>query len=579
MDYALIVRCGAPIIGILALAYVFTVSIRSSGNGGEDGNRLFRWPIAISLVIASIATYFMISKAPTVRFWVIFVGWGLTMTLFLTQSLINRKHASQTGTDNTHKAGLTSVFAASSIAILGISAGPFVKGSISISVENTFIAIAAGFWLAAFFCVLPASLYEETGDGTGIEGSSPGMVVRSISAEIMFLIVTALTVCIALATYRFEDKNLFGLLYPLAAFAASLFFALLMVPMLKPYASDPGMSAKSVIRCILGVMLFIAGSGLVAYYLAVHALLDVQAFYCFGVGLVSAIIITTLNGLSNRSGSIFKKELAVIEILMALGATILSFRWMTGYGAALCSIGFLSSLPIIIQMGSFRGKTQDVVLRARDALKYTEPLISISSYLIMIAMLRLFAERMSISSAGINIAEPYSLIGLTIGGIFPLIMGSLLRTASNGAKQVGAGDIQAFGRQAAFRTLGIFILAIVIPLLIAVFWRVKAAGGFIAGLAVSELFLIVQFRLREAAGRTDDAGRSTSRANHLVALGSALMLALFTPSLLDLTGALTRSDKIIGLGILMGVLLIVFVIIIGRKLYAIRHIQDYGKKQ
>lgn len=573
MDYALIVRWGAPVIGIMALVYVFAVSMRSGVGAGGNGNRQFRQPIVISLIIAAIASYFIISKAPDVTPWAIFIGWGLMMVLFITQSFINRKFNSQTGTDNLYKITLTSVFTASAIAILGVSAGPYVKKTISVSVEDTFIVIAAGFWLSAFFYSLPAALYDKThNDENAVDGSSPGLIFRSISTEILFLIVIAIATCIALAVYRFEDKNLFGLLYPLASFSASLFFALLMVPILKPCSNESKGSAK-VIRCILGVILYIAGTGLVAYYLAVHALLDIRAFYCFGVGLISAIIITALNGLSNRSGSIFKKELAVIEILMALGATVLSFRWMTGYGAALCSIGFLASLPIIVQINLQKNhKSDDAPLPIKDAVKYMEPVTAVSSYLILIAILRLFAERMGISRSGIDIAEPYSLIGLTIGGIFPLLMGTILKPASNGAMSADAVKMPAFGRQTAFRTLGIFILVILIPLLIAAFWRDNAAGGFIAGLAISELFLIVQFRLREATGKSDGEGMYVPGVNHLIAVGSALILMWLTPSLLDMTAYLTRSEKIIGLGILMGALLIVFVIIIGRKLYAIRHI-------
>jgi hypothetical protein len=470
---------------------------------------------------------------------------------------------------------LASVFTASSIAILGLSAGPYVKGSISISVENSFIVIAAGFWLAAFFYSLSAVICDNAhcnnGDENAIKGSALGLIFHSISAEIMFLIVTALAVCISIATYRYGEKNLSGLLYPAATFTASLLFGFLVVPMLKPCSIECNSSAKFILRCSVGIIVFIAGTGLSAYYLAVHALLDIQAFYCFGVGLLAAIIIATLNGISSRNNSIFKKELAVIEILMALGATVLSFRWMTGYGAALCSVGFLASLPIIIQTDSFWGrKTQDISLPVRDAVKYMEPIIAIGSYMLLIALLRLFTEKMNISSAGINIAEPYSLIGLTIGGIFPLMMGSLLIISPTGARQFDISKLQSFGRQTAFRILGIFILTILIPLLIAVFWRVKAAGGFIAGLAVSELFLIVQFRLREAAGKSDDE-RYSARVNHLISIGSALILTLFAPSLIDFTGDLTRSDKIIGLCVLMGTLLIIFAITIGRKMYAIRH--------
>ncbi|MHB1459075.1 MAG: hypothetical protein ACYC0V_19385 [Armatimonadota bacterium] len=571
MDYALIVRWGAPIIGILALVYVFVFNTRLSGDASGNSNRLFKWPIVISLIIAAVTTYFIIIKAPTILPWAIFIGWGLTMVLFITQSLINRKYISQTNTNNMHKAVLASVFASASIAILGVSAGPYIKGSITVSVEDTFIVIVLGFWMAALFCSLPAALNVRVHeDENANEVSSPGLVLRSLSTVIMFLIVAAIGVCITLATYRFEEKNLFGLQYPVAVFAASLFFALLMVPLLKPFSAEAGINAKFIIRRTLGVVLFIAGTGLSAYYLAVHALLDVRGFYCFGVGLAASMVITMLNRLSDRSGGIFGKELAVIEILMALGATILSFRWMTGYGAALCSIGFLASLPIIIQVRSFQEHDQYTTGTSRGTLKYMEPALSISSYLILIAMLRLFTERMGISSSGINIAEPYSLIGLTIGGIFPLMMGALLRTESSGVSQVDAAKSSSFGKKIAFRTLGVFLLIILIPLLIAVFWRVKAAGGFIAGLAVSELFLIVRFYLGEKPGKSDE-DRYDSRVNPLFALGSALMLIQFTPMLIDMTGTLTRYDKIIGLCILMGILLIAFVIIISRKLYSIRH--------
>lgn len=575
MDYALIVRWGAPVIGILALIYVYAFGIGFGKGADEDGGHPFRWPIIISLVITAIATWCITVKAPTVVPWSIFVGWGLTMVLLLTQSFINRKHYAQTSVDRVRRISPASVFAASSMAILGISAGPYVKGSISISMADTFIVIAAGFWMTAFLCALPAAAHDEAHrnqDGDTAESRSPGTGLFGISVEIMFLIVSALAVCIVMATYRFDDKSLFGMLYPTAAFAASLFFGLLMVPMLKPRSIASGSNAGYIIRCTAGVILFIAGVGLAAYYLAVHALLDIRGFYCFGIGLAAALVISALDAISNSSGSIFRRELAVIEILMALGATILAFRWMTGYGAALCSIGFLASLPIIVLIGSsMNGKTDETPSPSRNRSNYMEPVMSVASYLILIAMLRLFAERMGISGSGINIAEPYSLIGLTIGGIFPLMMGSLLRRSPNDAKPIDAAEMTAFGRQTALRTLGIFVLATLIPLLIVVFWRVKAAGGFIAGLAVSELFLIVRLRLRESAGTSDDEAGHDPGGNHIAALGSALMLSLFVPMLIDLTGTLTRHHKIIGLGVVMGALLIVFAITIGRRLCTIRH--------
>jgi hypothetical protein len=216
---------------------------------------------------------------------------------------------------------------------------------------------------------------------------------------------------------------------------------------------------------------------------------------------------------------------------------------MGGYGVALCAAGLLSIFPIAIPFGavlvSDRASSEPVNDGSRAILRFPGILAAGGAFLVLLVLVRLFVERAGISKAGIDITSPYPLIGLVVGGIMPVILRSLLQPSQTlivGTERRARRDLHSV-----IDTLGIWLLAAAVPLLVAYFWRTEAVGALLSGLAAASIFLILTLWLGEARDHADgDMASSTASAN-MISIGSALTAVLCSPQLIELTGTITRA--------------------------------------
>ena len=577
--------------GILAAVcgLVMTARAKPSGEKPKIAHGFFIWPNTLSAILAVliiITTAFVINSPISIVISLA-VGWALLFSLFFASRAAGRKLAADGGgSEDQSKVGYdllsASGFLSSATALLGVGIILIIHPHTAMT-TGPLLTLALGFWIAATLWSLPSSLYrgllEQEADDEPIQIAPLCVQFRSASGEIAFLTVAGLTVAAAIAGFRFPKENIFGSLYPIAVFAASLIFGILISPLLSPTSAHSGISRDRIILRWFAVIAFIVGTGMVAYSLSVYMLNDIRAFYCFGIGLSTAMLLMLTARYRPpfaNIGSHFGIEIAVAEVLMVLASAMLAFRWMAGYGIALCGVGLLSTLAVLFPIGALWAARSagedsgevDLPFMAHAASRFAEIVMASGAFLIVVALLRLFSERAALGRTGIDITDPYPLIGMIIGGSFPIIIRALSQSG-NGNHQAFSFDrsvLSKLGKQAAQRTLGIWLIAVITPLLIAFFWRTEAAGAFLVGLAVSELFLILALWLGEVRNTADEGIRLTTRSTHILAVGSGLVTVLLVPLVAQFTESLSKTIRFGGLAVVFILLLIWVVINIRRRL-------------
>ncbi|MHB0999599.1 MAG: hypothetical protein ACYC27_10155 [Armatimonadota bacterium] len=568
MTVDLITQWAALAVGILAvvIGIFFVLRVRTTqGAPAREMTGLFGWHTLLSAIVAVLSAVGLAVMGPISMAWALIIGWLLMFLLLLAHMMAGRKLDALAGTDQVRQ-GYTLLSASGIMAVAVGLLGIIIIGLLfpSGKVEDLFLAGAIGFWIAAAFQSLPSIMHRVIGD------VPQGYKLGIISAEMAFLTASGLAAAVSIANYRFGTENLSGIVYPFGVLAAALLFGILATPLLRPSDVSGNVPARERLRWWIGIVVFLVGTGLAAYYLATAFVADIQAFYCFGIGLITAMLLM----LTARyrppfadTNSPFRIEVAIAEVLMILAAAILAFRFMAGYGVALCGLGLLASFAILLQSSALWASRRmgqvgdsDTPLMVPAAFKFAEIVMAGGAFLLIVALLRLFTERIGI---GIDITEPYPLIGLVIGGCFPIILRALLQTGNTDDRQ---GDTPVSGPRTAFKSAGIWLLAVLTPLLVIFFWRDEAAGAFLVGLAAAELFLILTLWLGEAKNAADGGARTAVRVTHVIAVGSTLVTVLLTPTLIELTGNLTRADKIKGLIAVLAVMFVWIFIVVWRRL-------------
>ena len=581
-----ITQWGVLAVGALAAIYglLLTFCVSPSGNPPKKAKGYFTWPLILSAVITVLAVLVsalsgrvqpQIASSVLVSFA---VGWALVGLLFILSRIASLKLAYEGGAPDQAEIGYkllsSSGLLLCSAALIGM-APMLLTATIRQAVVEPFITLALGFWVATTFWSLPSVLYRwllarENGSA-GVRTAQLNVQFRSAPGETAFLAVSALAAAVSMAIFRFPEESICGRLYPLGAFACAVLFGVLVTPLL---------SLKSRVLRRLGMGIFFAGTGLATYFLAMRLLSDKNAFFCFGVGLATAMLLMLTSRYRPpfvRAGSPFGNELAIAQTLMLLASAILALRWMAGYGIALCAVGLFSSFAIVYAAGSAwagrrAGEDSEVDLPfiAHAASRFVEVVIAGGAFFVAVALLIVFTERAGIRKAGVDITKPYPLIGLIIGASLPLLLKSISQSGGMGLK-AGTYDQKALvklGKWSALRTLGIWLSAGIIPMLVAFFWRLEAVGAFLVGLAAAELFLILTLWLAEARCTADECSRLATRSAHVLVVGSGLVTVLFAPPLIELTGTLTRAVKIKSLIAVFAVVFIWVFIVVWRKISA-----------
>lgn len=587
-----ITRWAMLAIGVLAGVYG-TLSLalaKPTGSRARLAHGFFVWPVVLSCVLAVISlavialSQRVLSDVLPYTLSGFGVGWILLILLFIITKLASGKLASDGAAGDQTNIGYGILSASGlvvcSAVLLGISAVALFGSIWKTMAVIPLVSLSLGFWLAITFWSLPSALYRwlivKDNKVPSADAATLCVQFRSIPGEMAFIGIAAATTAVAIGFFRFGEDTIAGRLYPGAVFAGSVLFGSLALPFLKPS------TVKSTWRMflqIVGLIIFLAGSGIVAYYLAVTSLSDINGFYCFAVGLGTAMLLmftARYRPPFASAWSPFGIEVAIIETMMLLAAAVLAFRWMAGYGIALCAVGMMSSFPILFPVGAVwaasrlnGGSGSNLLFMSQAASRFVEVVVGSGAFLVLVALVRLFAEQSELGAHGIDITDPYPLIGLIMGACFPAALRAL--SQSSGRPNLSVASLEKptqlrLGRWAAARTLGIWLIAAIAPVVVAFFWRLQAAGAFLVGLAAAELFLILTLWLCEVRKAADESVRLATRSTHALVVGSALVAVLFVPPLITATGALTRAVKIKGLLVLLAILFIWIFIVAWRRL-------------
>lgn len=533
MDYSIIIRWAAPILGILIIysAIVFKDKITNNVSGDlneTNKGKPYLWSALITLILAVISTFCIIKWMPNVPSLTVAAGWLAVLLLCVLQTVLEKRKKIS------HSMFVSAGMIAFALAMAYVSISPIYHNTMGISAEDTFLIAALSLWIPVLFYNLAGG----TSNSASKNIPHPVSEFRAVSFEILFLSAAALSTAITIASYRYSNNPNPGYLYPLGVFTVSAFFGLVIMP----FIGFSSAMRKSGITAV-GFLIFIIGTALAAYFLSTTMLQSANPFYCIITGLAAAILIYLTAKL--RKSNAFASETSLAIVLILIAASILSFRWMTGYGAALCAVGITASIPLIIQLRSNNNESEI------SDINMVQIILSSGAFIIITALLRLFTERMGMGRSGIDITEPYPLLGLALGGIFPLLMSVML----NSTKDFGSNS-----GKSAVRATGIFLVVLIVSASIMFFWRAKAAGGFIAGLAISELYLILQMLFNK-----DYLNSIVFRVNHTISVGSALIITMFSLPLMNATGAITRANKITVLIVLVAIMFIASFIYIMRK--------------
>ncbi|MHB0913077.1 MAG: hypothetical protein ACYC2Y_06490 [Armatimonadota bacterium] len=541
---ALAVGVMGTLFGLLSIARG-----RAGGIRPKVAIGFFVWPNSLSAGIAVVAAMLL-----ALRFGLsavgVALGWLFVFAVFQASRLAGRKMLSEAGSTAAYGFLTASGLVASSVALLATAIPLLSSRSTALARTHAIEAemlLAAGFWVAATFWSFPSALYrtmlarEEGAEPQEIEPLC--MRFRSVPGEASFLAVSALAVAVAMGIHHFpKHGSSAAAFYPVGAFASALVFALLAHPFLAP-----GNRARQV----FGVALFALGTGVSALTLALW-IGNLGAFYSFGVGLAAAaLLMFTARYRPPFAGSSFGTEIAVAEVLMLLASVVLAFRWMQGYGIALCGVGLFSTVSVLFTLGALWGinrseESADIPFVAHAASRFAEVVMAGGAFVVVVAILRLFYERAALGTAGVDITEPYPLIGLVIGASFPILLRSVFQSGLSGrdAASFDREVLVGIGRWAAVRSLWIWLLSGVVPLLVVLLWRPPALGAFLVGLAAAELFLILTLWLGEVRNSADEGARFATRSTHVLTVGSALMAALLAPPIAKATDAITRMEKL-----------------------------------
>lgn len=579
-------KWGIPAIGILAITYglACTILARPSGRKPKVARGFYVWPNSLSVILAGLTTISLLAFLHG-RFCSVagiagsfLIGWGLGFALFFASRAVGRKLSTE---DSLNQARLGyCLLSASGYTLCGSA----ILGGALLVLDNSawqtvgirqVIALSLGFWLAATFWSVPSALYrwllaQEMNAGPG-EISPLSVQFRSTPGETAFLVCASLACAVALAEFRFQDRNAIARLYPVAMVATSTFFAMLVGPLLTP-ANHNGARRHRVLEWF-GVLAYMALTILSAYLLASAGLGDLRAFYAFAVGLATAMLLiftARYRPPFTQVGSPFGLEIAITQVLIVVGAAVIAFRSMSGYGVALCTIGLLSSLSILFPIGALWAAHRttddleevDLPFMAHAASRFAEIVTAGGSFLLIVALIRLFRERSGLGTAGVDITDPYPLVSLVAGGTFPILMRVLYQPigVTLSVATFERRTLMQLGRWAGIRTIAVWSLVGITPLLVAFFGRMESAGAFLVGLAASELLLIVTLWFSEVKNTADEGIRLATRGAHLLSAGTGLVTVLLIPPFVRMTEAVPRWVRLVSLaGIFMIGLVAVFI--------------------
>jgi len=243
-------------------------------------------------------------------------------------------------------------------------------------------------------------------------------------------------------------------------------------------------------------------------------------FACVATGLVATGLILALTGSARaQQSSSSSLQTAAFAGIITLGGVVVCFRLLAGYGVA---VGLAASWVVLLPaIGGLIRRPGD------DSAPWREPGMDLMPFLsgwAIFALYRLFLEHYHVGP--VEPSVHYSFVAVGVGALAMLLFGGYATGGTDSESQQAPSG----GWLDKVRPALLAMVAVVLPLLVAVLWGHRAAAGLVGGLFIGALALAA---LQVGA----ELQRPVALSAYVAGLLAALVAVQFTRLLEPLLGA------------------------------------------